>query len=179
MDIRVAITNDLLSQAQKCFNDRELTFAYLEHIARNTTNKVEMLRQLELIHKRITELEKTAKEALAQATAIEKEALSEQWYSYKRDDPFAPSEFYDFFSDERNYTELSMYYQKECPVTRIQKSVKQLEGLRIKSGELIKQAKDIYKIKATLVNKPLVSSISKKAPLQLDRGISKKDFERF
>ena len=69
-----------------------------------------------------------------------------------------------------------MYYQKECPVTRIQKSVKQLEGLRIKSGELIKQAKDIYKIKVTLVNKPLVSSISKKAPLQLDRGISKKRF---
>lgn len=61
MDIRVAITNDLLSQAQKCFNDRELTFAYLEHIARNTTNKVEMLRQLELIHKRITELEKLQK----------------------------------------------------------------------------------------------------------------------
>lgn len=179
MDIRVAITNDLLGQAERCFNDRELTFAYLEHIAQNTTNKVEMLRQLELIHKRIVELERNAKEALAQATAIEKEAINEQWYSYKRDDPFAPSEFYDFFSDERNYTELSMYYQKECPVTRIEKSVRQLEGLKNKSAELIRQAKDIYKIKVTPVNKPLEVSVKKKPPLQLDRGISKTNFERF
>lgn len=104
MDIRVAITNDLLSQAERCFNDKELTFAYLEHIARNTTNKVEMLRQLEIIHKRIIQLEHNARQALQEAIEIEKEARSEQWDNYKRDDPFAPSEFYDFFSDDRNVT---------------------------------------------------------------------------
>lgn len=179
MDIRVAITNDLLSQAERCFNDKELTFAYLEHIARNTTNKVEMLRQLEIIHKRIIQLEHNARQALQEAIEIEKEARSEQWDNYKRDDPFAPSEFYDFFSDDRNVTELSLYYQKEAPVTRIEKSVRQLEGLRIRSGEIMKQAKQIYKIEETPVNKPLKNSISAKKPLQLDRGISKKDFERF
>lgn len=135
MDIRVAITNDLLAQANKCFNDKKLTFAYLEHIAKNTANKFEMLKELELIHKRIIKLEEDAKKALQEAIAIEKEALSEQWYSYKRDEPFAPSEFYDFFSDERNFTELCMYYQKESPVTRIENSIKQLEGLRLKKAK--------------------------------------------
>lgn len=94
MDIRVAITNDLLAQANKCFNDKKLTFAYLEHIAKNTANKFEMLKELELIHKRIIKLEEDAKKALQEAIAIEKEALSEQWYSYKRDEPFAPIEVY-------------------------------------------------------------------------------------
>lgn len=180
MDIRVAITNDLLAQANKCFNDKKLTFAYLEHIAKNTANKFEMLKELELIHKRIIKLEEDAKKALQEAIAIEKEALSEQWYSYKRDEPFAPSEFYDFFSDERNFTELCMYYQKECPVTRIENSIKQLEGLRLKSADLIKQAKEIYNVKALpIYASSVVIPKSKKSSLQLDRGISKKDFERF
>lgn len=180
MDIRVAITNDLLAQAEKCFNDRKLTFAYLEQVAKNTTNKAEMLKQLELIHQRIIKLEYEARQALQNATAIEKEALSEQWYNYKRDEPFTPSEFYDFFSDERNFTKLCMYYQKECPVTRIEKSIKQLEGLRLKSTELIKQAKDIYNIKTIPTQKKeILIPIRKKTSLQLDRGISRKDFERF
>lgn len=182
MDIRVAISNELLAQAERCFAEKQLTHEYLEFVAKNTPNKQEMLRKLQALNRQITTLENNAKTAFEELKNMEREVISDSWDNYKRADPFSPDEINDFF--ENNSSEFLDYLQSIAPLSRVESSIRQLESLRVKSAKLIEVAKKDYnitnikKISRRIETKKELKKLNSDS-LQLDRGIIKDNLGRF
>ena len=61
MDFKTAYTHDLLTQAEQCFSDKELTHSFLKFIFNSSKNRQEAERKLKALRARIFHLEDMAK----------------------------------------------------------------------------------------------------------------------
>lgn len=180
MDFKAVYTNDLLAQAEQCFNDEELNYSFLKYIAQNSQSLDEAQRKLKRLRKRIGYLENKARNSFNEVLLMEQQAQierPEQRYIFSND------EIYSFFADESS-DEYLTYLKETATLERLNLAVRQLETLRTQSDKLMANLKKSYRqIKLSATNAPLLSTtepkVKAKSALQLDRGIYKYNTGRF
>lgn len=182
MDYKTAYAHDLLTQAEQCFTDKELSYSFLKFIAKNSKNRQEAELKLKELRARICYLEDMAKnsynEILDMQYAIEQD---EEEHTKEQRQIFRNDEIYDFFTDNKN-DEFIKYLKEMAPLERINIAIRQLETLKTQSNKLIEDLKKNYQ--KIVVSEPIKLSktntqIKSSSTLQLDRGFYLNNTGRF
>lgn len=182
MDYKTAYAHDLLTQAEQCFTDKELSYSFLKFIAKNSKNRQEAELKLKKLRARICYLEDMAKNSYNEildmqytAEQEENEHIKEQRQVFRND------EIYDFFMDDKS-DEFIKYLKEMAPLERINIAIRQFEALRIQSDKLIKDLKKNYQKMAITTPANLSKTsvqIKSSSTLQLDRGFYLNNTGRF
>lgn len=180
MDFKKVYTNDLLTQAEQCFNDEQLNYSFLKYIAKNSKNFDEAQRKLKRLRRRIGYLENKARNSFNEVLVMEQQEQIEQ---LEQKHIFSNEEIYNFFADETS-NEYITYLKETATIERLNLAIRQLETLRTQSDNLIANLKKNYsRIKVGITNIPLKSILEPKtkakSTLQLDRGIYRYNTGRF
>ena len=141
MSYEIWQTSYVIDETYYLFSDRRLSKQYLKHIALNSSNIDEVIRQIRRIQDRVITLSNYAKDGMARLNDYADANLSSESTA-----PGAPNfeKIDDFFSSDSAQREFGEYLKNEAPGAQLSIVIRQCEFIRISCDRMMKQARSYY-----------------------------------
>ena len=139
MSYEIWQTSYVIDETYYLFSDRRLSKQYLKHIALNSSNIDEVIRQIRRIQDRVITLSNYAKDGTARVNDyadISSESTSPGAPNFEKID--------DFFSSDSAQRQFGEYLKNEAPSAQLSSVVRQCEFIRISCDQMMKQARSYY-----------------------------------
>ena len=139
MSYEIWQTSYIIDETYYLFSDARLSKQYLKHIALNSSNIDEVIRQIRRIQDRVITLSNYAKDGTARVNDyadISSESTSLGAPNFEKID--------DFFSSDSAQRQFGEYLKNEAPSAQLSSVVRQCEFIRISCDQMMKQARSYY-----------------------------------
>ena len=139
MSYEIWQTSYIIDETYYLFSDARLSKQYLKHIALNSSNIDEVMRQIRRIQDRVISLSNYAKDGTARVNDyadISSESTSPGAPNFEKID--------DFFSSDSAQRQFGEYLKNEAPSAQLSSVVRQCEFIRISCDQMMKQARSYY-----------------------------------
>lgn len=139
MSYEIWQTSYIIDETYYLFSDARLSKQYLKHIALNSSNIDEVMRQIRRIQDRVITLSNYAKDGTARVSDyadISSESTAPGTPNFEKID--------DFFSSDSAQRQFGEYLKNEAPSAQLSSVVRQCEFIRISCDRMMKQARSYY-----------------------------------
>ena len=139
MSYEIWQTSYIIDETYYLFSDARLSKQYLKHIALNSSNIDEVIRQIRRIQDRVITLSNYAKDGTARVNDyadISSESTAPGAPNFEKID--------DFFSSDSAQRQFGEYLKNEAPSAQLSSVVRQCEFIRISCDQMMTQARSYY-----------------------------------